>query len=70
MDSNNSQEVEESKNKWNAHHQNGWKLDNQPENISLIEKGKHTFMHNNEIWTEEDGWPRMIEPADAGGENL
>lgn len=59
-----------SRNKWNAHHRNGWKLDNRPENISLIEKGKHTFMHNNEIWTEEDGWPRMIEPADVGGENL
>lgn len=47
-----------------AHHRSGHRRDNRPENIEVMERGEHTTAHMNDDWTEEDGFPVLVNPRD------
>lgn len=47
-----------------AHHRSGHRRDNRPENIEVMERGEHTKAHMADEWTEEDGFPVLVNPRD------
>ena len=43
-----------------CHHRNGIPWDNRPENVELLSREVHQSTHQNEEWTEEDGFPALV----------
>jgi hypothetical protein len=43
-----------------VNHRNKRRFDNRPANLELLSESDHSDLHTNEVWTEEDGFPVLL----------